>query len=113
MDNVKDDKYYLGKILADLEFLINHTKGKTLVELENDPVLVDSVMFRIIQVAENNGKLTERFQKERNNVPWTAIKGMRNRIVHDYAFIDLEIVYDTVANSIPKLYEELRKILDK
>lgn len=113
MDNIKDDKYYLGKIIADLEFLINHTKGKTLGELESDPVLIDSVMFRIIQIAENNSKLTQRFQTEHKNVPWMAIKGMRNRIVHDYAFIDLEIVYDTVANSIPKLYEELRKILNE
>lgn|GEM_PF-5760409 len=29
MDNVKDDKYYLKKIIADLEFMIDHTQGKT------------------------------------------------------------------------------------
>ncbi len=113
MDNIKDDKYYLEKIVADLEFLMKHTKDKTLDEIENDPVLLDSIMFRIIQIAENNSKLTSTFQTEHKNIPWMAIKGMRNRIVHDYAFIDMEIVYDTVTNSIPKLYDEFKKVINK
>lgn len=41
-----------------------------------------------------------------SDVPWKAIKGMRNKIVHDYGFIDITIVYDTITNSIPALYEK-------
>ena len=53
MDNVKNDKYYLEKIISDLGFIIKHTKGKTKDEIEGDDLLVDSIMFRIIQIAEN------------------------------------------------------------
>ncbi len=60
MDNIKDDKYYLEKIVADLKFLIKHTKDKTFDEIENDPVLLDSIMFRIIQIAENNSNISSR-----------------------------------------------------
>ena len=35
MDNVKNDEYYIEKILSDLEFIIEHTKGKTKDEIEN------------------------------------------------------------------------------
>ena len=48
MDNKKDDRYYLDKILGDLEFMIEHTKGKTRDEIEYDPLLMDSIMFRLI-----------------------------------------------------------------
>ena len=41
MDNKKDDKYYLGKVLDDLKFLIEHTHGKSYNEVEADPVLID------------------------------------------------------------------------
>lgn len=111
MDNVKDDGYYLKKILTDLEFLIEHTKNKTQDEIEHDPLLMDSIMFRLIQVAENNEKLSVDFKAANNDVPWKAIKGMRNKIVHDYGFIDMTIVYDTVHRSIPTLYEKLRTLL--
>lgn len=43
MDNRKDDAYYLGKIVADLSFLIEHTSGKTKDEIVSDAVLLDSV----------------------------------------------------------------------
>ena len=51
MDNVKDDGYYLNKILTDLQFLSEHTEGKTYEEVEADLVLVDCIMFRLIQIA--------------------------------------------------------------
>ena len=59
MDNVKDDRYYLHKILEDLEFLIAHNEGKTYKDIEADPVLIDCIMFRLIQIAENSDKLNQ------------------------------------------------------
>lgn len=110
MDNVKNDSYYLTKILGDLEFMMEHTKGKMQDEIEDDPLLLDSIMFRLIQISENNDKLTPEFKAAHKELPWKSIKGMRNRIVHDYGFIDLAIVYDTVVNSIPALYEALKDL---
>ena len=40
-----------------------------------------------------------------------AIKGMRNVIVHDYGIVDLTIVCDTVLNSVPALYTDLKALL--
>ena len=67
-------------------------------------------MFRIIQISENNGKLTVRFKAEHPDVTWLAIKGMRNRIVHDYGFVDLTVVYDTVIHGMPEMYEKLKDL---
>lgn len=110
MDNVKNDKYYLKKIISDLEFIIEHTKGKTKDEIKNNDLLVDSIMFRIIQIAENDGRLSEEFKKEYSEIPWMAIKGMRNKIVHDYGVVNMVIVYDTVTRWIPEMYEKLIRI---
>jgi len=110
MDNVKNDKYYLEKIISDLRFIIEHTKGKTKDEIENNDLLVDSVMFRIIQIAENNSRLSEEFKKKYSEIPWVAVKGMRNKIVHDYGVVNMVIVYDTVTRWIPEMYEKLMRI---
>ena len=110
MDNVKNNKYYVEKILADLQFVMAHTQGKSQKEIEQDDLLVDSILFRVIQIAENSMKLDEDFQKKNSHIPWRAIRGMRNMIVHNYGAVDLSIVYDTVSNSIPELYKMLSNI---
>lgn len=86
------------------------TAGKTKEDIGNNDLLLDSIMFRIIQIAENNSKLTKKFKEEHNEVPWAAIKGMRNTIVHDYGRVDMPIVYDTVNRAIPRMYEKLKDI---
>ena len=111
MDNVKNDAYYIGKIKNDLRFVINHTEGKSKEEFEKDEVLIDCIMFRIIQIAENNSRLSDDFKSGHKDVPWMAIKGMRNKIVHDYGVVDLSIVYDTVINGIPEMYRKIEKIV--
>ena len=111
MDNVKNDSYYLGKILVDLRFMIDHTAGKTIEEMTRDELLMDSIMFRLIQIYENGAKLTTNFKNLHNEIPWHAIKGMRNRIVHDYGVMDTNIIYDTVTRSIPALYDALKILL--
>ena len=45
MDNKKDNKYYVKKIVTDLAFIIEHTKNLTLEEFEQNEILIDSVMF--------------------------------------------------------------------
>ena len=42
MDNVKDNNYYVKKLITDLSFIIEHTKDLSQEELENNEVLVDS-----------------------------------------------------------------------
>lgn len=63
MDEQKNNKYYLIKIISDLKFIIKHTNGKSKDEIENNDLLIDSIMFRIIQISENNNHLSDDFKK--------------------------------------------------
>lgn len=108
MDNFKRDNYYLDKITTDLKFLISHTESLTLADMQKDEVLLDCIMFRLVQISENSGKLSEDFKNANRQIPWSAIKGLRNRFVHDYGEVDLTIVYDTVINDAPELLRLLQ-----
>ena len=52
MDNSKTNQYYLNRIILDLEFVIAHTEGYSQTEFEHNELLVDSTLFRLIQVSE-------------------------------------------------------------
>ena len=81
-------------------------------ELARNELLQDSMMFRLIQISENSKKLSDNFKLiEHPAIPWTAIYGLRNRIVHDYGNVDLGIVFDTLKNSIPELNDLLNEEL--
>ncbi len=110
MDNTKIDSYYVEKIIADLEFIIAHTKDYSKEQLENEEVLLDSVMFRLIQISENSGKLTNDFKQQHSSIPWRDIKGLRNRIVHQYGSVDTSIVYSTVKKDVPELLNILKDL---
>ena len=112
MDNVKNDKYYVDKIIEDLRFIIKHMDRVDIEELNKNEVLLDSMLFRLIQISENAKKLSDGFKEDNSMVPWTAIYGLRNRIVHDYGNVELSIVYDTLINDIPELLEVIEKLLD-
>ncbi|MCR4673363.1 MAG: DUF86 domain-containing protein [Lachnospiraceae bacterium] len=111
MDNVKNDSYCIRKIQEDLTFIVRQMKGVDIGELSTFELLQDSMLFRLIQISENTKRLSEEYKANHKTIPWTAIYGLRNRIVHDYGSVDLTIVFDTLKNDIPELLALMEKEL--
>ena len=65
----------------------------------------------IIQIGELANRLSEETKENTKNIPWRAIRGMRNFQAHDYENVDLEIVWNTLLEDIPVLKQNLKKIL--
>jgi uncharacterized protein with HEPN domain len=113
MDNVKNDDYYIRKIKQDLEFIVLHMKNVDEEELNTNEILLDSMLFRMIQLSENAKNLSDEYKNARVNIPWNAVYGLRNRIVHDYGNVDLKIVYETLKCDIPELLGKISQNEDK
>ena len=107
MDNLKNNAYYIQKIRKDLEFIVTQMRDVDIEELNTNEVLLDSMLFRMIQISENAKKLSDEYKMSHRYVPWNALSGMRNRIVHDYGNVDLNVVYETLKTDIPELIELL------
>ena len=107
MDNIKNDHYYLDNIKTDLAFIVAHMKDVDAQELNDNEVLLDSMLFRMIQISENAKKLSAQYRESAGELPWNELIGLRNRIVHDYGSVDLNIVFETLKYDIPELLERL------
>ena len=110
MDNIKDDSYYIKKMIKDIKFIMQKTEGIMLEALEENEVLCDSVLFRLIQISESSGKLTQAFKDDHKEIPWQAIKGMRNKIVHEYGEVEFSVVHQTITEDIPAVCALLDKM---
>jgi len=71
---------------------------------------VDAVVRNISVIGEAAKQLPEDFKELHTEIPWAQMAGMRNRIVHDYAGVDLEIVWRVVSDSLPDLTAAIDKI---
>lgn len=111
MVNQKHDKYYVNKIVENIDFILSHCTGLSLDELSSNEVLVDSVMFRFIQIAENAQELSGKFLESTKELPWHQLNGIRNRIVHAYDVVRVDIVYDTIRNDLKPFRDVLSDFL--
>ena len=81
-------------------------------DLDQDRKLVHSLvrLFEIIGEAAN--QISDELREGAMDIPWLIIIGMRNRLIHAYFDINLNVVWSTSTVDIPLLITELRKILD-
>lgn len=99
----------IEKIRKHCEWIIDHFKEINYFdEFTNNEELVYSSAFVLSQIGELAKRLDQEKKKIYPNVPWHNIVGLRNRIIHDYSGIDLEIIYDICTNDIPELLENLK-----
>lgn len=62
-------------------------------------------------VGEAASKVSDEFRGENPGIPWQQAISMRNFIIHDYAGVDLDVIWDSAQNDIPKLLASLEEIM--
>ena len=67
-------------------------------------------MFNLSQIGELAGKLDTAFMQSFPSIPWRQMRGLRNRIVHDYEGVNLMLIWQIIQEDLPVLLEQLRKI---
>jgi uncharacterized protein with HEPN domain len=76
---------------------------------ESDEMLLLAAEALTQRVGEAVSRLSEGFQGQHPDVPWRAIRGMRNLVAHDYGRIDHRVVWNTLTTDFPALAERLRR----
>ena len=71
----------------------------------------DAVVRNLEILGEAAKSLSEDLRTRYDGLPWASIAGMRDRLIHDYFGVNLDIVWDVVKNDLPPLVEGLNQIL--
>lgn len=73
-----------------------------------DELVIDGVARNLEIIGEAARQLPEEFKGIHTQIPWTQIAGLRNRIVHDYFGLDLEIIWEIIQHDLPELEKQVR-----
>ena len=77
----------------------------------NDIKTISACVFQLSQIGELAGKLDSDFVEQTSHIPWRKIKNMRNKIIHDYEGVQLNIVWDVLTEFLLELIENIDGLL--
>lgn len=103
-----------GRLQDIIEYSNNVTMlidGYSFEKLISDKRTYYSVMKNVEIVGEAAYMLSKAFKDAHQETPWKIVQGMRHVLVHDYANVVSETLYDTAINSIPVLRKQVEKYL--
>jgi uncharacterized protein with HEPN domain len=108
---MQHDLIRIRHMLTAAKEAIEFAGDKTRKGLEKDRLHLLAIIKSIEIIGEAASKVSETFKTENSNIPWNDIINMRNRLIHVYFEVNLDIVWQTVKTDLPDLIKALEKII--
>lgn len=104
---------YLDDIVEAAEKIERYTERMDYEEFASDEKTVDAVLRNFEVIGEAAKNVPDEIYREYNDVPWSEMAGMRDKLIHGYATIELRIVWMTVKEEIPTLIPQIRTVREE
>lgn len=105
------DLGHVFDIVSSARLARKYVDGAAYKEFIDDTRMQDAVVRRLEIIGEAAGRLSPGFRREHNEVPWNEIRGMRNRAIHGYEKLDLDIVWTVAREHLATLIARLEPLL--
>ena len=102
---------YLSHILAEADYLVEHSVGRDLTSFLADDTLQRAFVRSIEVMGEAAKHLSPDFRSAHPEIDWRSLAGMRDRLIHGYFGVDYEIVWDVVQTKVPELQKQIASLL--
>lgn len=108
------DYYIILSILETIEKINRYTASyQSADELYQNDRDFDASMMNFIVIGEQIGKLSEDVKSRNNQIDWAKIYSLRNILAHHYFGINVDIVWQIINTDLPRLQDDLNKVIDK
>ncbi len=108
---MKDDRVYLAQILDSTEKVREFVEGVDNAAFLKDRKTQSAVVMQLALIGELSKRISAPV-KSSIAVPWKEIAGFRDRAIHDYYQIDLQVAWDTIALDLEPLAKAVREYLE-
>ena len=108
------NKEYISfiRMIEYIDKALKYTKNYNYEQFCKDEKTIDATVFAISQIGELVKNISKETMKKYSNIEWNMIKGLRNRIVHDYDGISLKSIWFVLENDLEQLKEDIQMIID-
>jgi uncharacterized protein with HEPN domain len=107
---MKDDLAFIEHILLCIDKIQEYTKNLTAQDFNNNELFQDAVIRNIEIIGEATKKISNDLKSQYREIPWKEMSGMRDKLIHDYFGVDVDVVWKTVNEDIPYLKSLIENI---
>lgn len=108
----RDDGLYLADMWDAIEKIERYVGSRSFEEFTQDDMAYDAVMRQLTVLGEAAANVGDTLQSQHPEIPWHKIKGMRNRLMHEYSNVENDIVWDTCSHDLPILKQALEPLIE-
>jgi uncharacterized protein with HEPN domain len=91
--------------------ILDFSQGMDEAQLSTDTRTQAAVLYHIAVIGEAVKRLSSDFRSQHPDIPWTDIAGMRDKVVHQYDRVKLDVVWNTIQQDIPELLRLITPLL--
>lgn len=110
MSNKREIVDFLDDILEAIADLRNFTTGMTFDEFCTDRKTTNACIRSLEVIGEATKKIPAEIRQQKPQLPWQAIAGMRDKLIHDYFGVDLAIVWQTIQHDLAVFEQEVSEL---
>ena len=108
---IKNDQVYLEHIIEAIGKIEDFTEGISRFDFDGNVMIQDAVIRNIEIIGEATKKISKSFTQFHQEIPWSEMAGMRDKLIHAYFGMDTETIWETVHKNIPTLKHTIQKLL--
>jgi uncharacterized protein with HEPN domain len=90
---MKDDRVFIEHILLCIDKIQEYTKSLTAQDFNNTELIQDAVIRNIEIIGEATKKISNDLKSQYPEIPWKEMSGMRDKLIHDYFGVDVDVVW--------------------
>ncbi len=102
----------IQKIINYIDSILGYVHNINYAEFRNNSMMVEACVFNLSQIGELVNKLDKEYLSKYDQIPWFKMRGLRNRIVHDYEGVNLKLIWEIIDVDIKILKEQLTELVD-
>ena len=107
-----EDLIRLRHMLDAAQKAVSHSKSRRRVDLDSDELFALAMTHLIEIVGEAARSVSQEVREETPSIPWRAIIGTRDRLIHGYASVNLDILWAILMEDLPPLINEVGKVIE-
>jgi len=106
----KEDLAFIEHILDSISAIESFSKGLSREELATNRLKQSAIIREIEVIGEAVRNISKSIKDKHKEVEWNNISGTRDKMIHHYFGVDLNIVFDIIKKDIPKLKRQIERI---
>lgn len=106
----RSTKLYLQDIITSIDKIESYTENLSFDDFSQNQMTIDAVVRNLEIIGEAAKNIPQDFCENHSDVPWSEMVAMRNKVIHEYFGVDIEILWKTIKEDLSSLKKQMEQL---